>query len=299
MFTQCPHCDAVYPLDAKTIASARGQVRCGHCGGVFNSLERLTDQAPINPDSRLPVHQAADMPPVLARGRDDDNGNDDDDDNDDDVESLFSDRAIEFERANLSADDRGLLRVASERARFAERERAVVPRAVYSHSAASQKARERPPSRFWLLCGLLLLSLTLSAQLAFLYRKPLLKQPQISELLKRASAQAGMVLPPIDEPERIALLSRSVDKHPSEARALLVNLNLSNQADYAVRFPWIELKMSDLNGRAVAMRRFAPEEYLAEPARIKVGMAGGDLLAVSLELEDPGQDALAFEFAFR
>ena len=187
----------------------------------------------------------------------------------------------------------------TERARFAERERAVVPRAVYGYSAASQKARERPPSRFWLLCGLLLLSLTLSAQLAFLYRKPLLKQPQISELLKRASAQTGMVLPPIDEPERIALLSRSVDKHPSEARALLVNLNLSNQADYAVRFPWIELKMSDLNGRAVAMRRFAPEEYLAEPARIKVGMAGGDLLAVSLELEDPGQDALAFEFAFR
>lgn len=287
MFTQCQHCGAVYPVDAKTIAQARGQVRCGHCGGVFNALERLTDQAPINPDSRLPVHIAADMPPVLAHA------------GESEPDADFRDDEVEYERAHLSIDDQKLLRAASERARFAERERAVVPKAAYSYSGAAQKAVEPKPGRFWSMFALILLSLTLLAQLALVYRKPLLEDARVVSLVNRLSARAGVRLPPIDAPERIVLLSRSVDKHPSEARALLVNLNLNNQAEFPVRYPWIELKLSDLNGRAVAMRRFAPAEYLAEPARMVQGMAAGDLLAVSLELEDPGQDALAFEFAFR
>ena len=301
MFTQCPHCGAVYPIDAKTIAKARGQVRCGHCGGVFSALERLTDQAPINPDSRLPVHIAADLPPVLAtnhRARPDRDDDDDDSDSDDDVADPARDE-IEFGRIHLSADDQKLLRVASERARFAERERAVVPKAVHSYGGASQKAMAPRGGRFWLWATLLFLSVTLLAELAWVYRKPLLAQPKFSAALSALSARTGITIPPINEPERVVLLSRSVDKHPSETRALLVNLNLNNQADYAVRFPWIELRLSDLNGRPVAMRRFAPSEYLAEPARIAAGMAPGELLAVSLELEDPGQDALAFDFAFR
>jgi predicted Zn finger-like uncharacterized protein len=291
MFTQCQHCGAVYPVDAKTIAQARGQVRCGHCGGVFNALERLTDQAPINPDSRLPVHVAADMPPVLARAGEPESSAD--------LDGDYSDDEVEYERAHLTADDQKLLRAASERARFAERERAVVPKVAYSYSGAAQKAVEPKRGRFWSLCALVLLTLTLLAQLAMVYRKPLLEAPQVAATVNALSARAGVPLPPIAAPEHIVLLSRSVDKHPSEARALLVNLNLNNQAEFPVRYPWIELKLSDLNGRAVAMRRFAPEEYLAEPARMVQGMAAGDLLAVSLELEDPGQDALAFEFAFR
>jgi predicted Zn finger-like uncharacterized protein len=290
MYTQCSHCGAMYPVDARTLAQARGQVRCGHCGSVFNALERLTDAAPINPDARVPTHRPADLPPVLNRAPRLSDADDPDIDED-----------IEAGRAEVSADAAVLLKLASERARFSERERAALPpRPTGSaYLGAAQKAVEPKPSRLLATLFALLLALLLALQVAYLYRREWLGEPRLAALVNRALNAVGFTLPPLDEPGSVVLMSRSVDKHPSEPRALLVNLNLSNQAPYPVRYPWIELKMSNLNGQPVAMRRFAPVDYLAEPERFREGLAAGAVLAVTLELEDPGQDALAFEFGFR
>ncbi len=46
MYTQCAHCKTLFRITAEQLKAARGRVRCGHCGEVFNALESLIEQLP-------------------------------------------------------------------------------------------------------------------------------------------------------------------------------------------------------------------------------------------------------------
>jgi predicted Zn finger-like uncharacterized protein len=44
VFTQCPQCETVFRISADVLGAAGGQVRCGRCGEVFDSLKRLAEE---------------------------------------------------------------------------------------------------------------------------------------------------------------------------------------------------------------------------------------------------------------
>jgi len=46
MFTRCPQCKTVHPLNAAMVAHARGLVQCGQCGRAFSALSFLFDEWP-------------------------------------------------------------------------------------------------------------------------------------------------------------------------------------------------------------------------------------------------------------
>jgi predicted Zn finger-like uncharacterized protein len=46
MFTRCPACHTVHPLNAALLARANGQYRCGKCHQLNNALEALFDEWP-------------------------------------------------------------------------------------------------------------------------------------------------------------------------------------------------------------------------------------------------------------
>jgi len=62
MYTRCPACQAVYELQARTLAEAAGVVRCGNCGKTFNSLSQLFDS---HPDDASEPLRGGGMPPML------------------------------------------------------------------------------------------------------------------------------------------------------------------------------------------------------------------------------------------
>jgi predicted Zn finger-like uncharacterized protein len=104
-------------------------------------------------------------------------------------------------------------------------------------------------------------------------------------------------LPAYADPERIALLNRDVSPHPSVADALLITASFRNDAVWPQAWPVLELSMADLDGRLVALRRFSPVDYLGQPPERPV-LAPGESVLVELEVVDPGNQAIAFEFAF-
>ena len=53
MYTQCPECLTIYPLEAGALAQAHGHVRCGHCTMVFDALPSLVEVLPPDPVSGL------------------------------------------------------------------------------------------------------------------------------------------------------------------------------------------------------------------------------------------------------
>ena len=82
------------------------------------------------------------------------------------------------------------------------------------------------------------------------------------------------------------------------AGALLINATLVNRAAFPQPYPILQVKFSNSSGTPVAARRFSPVEYLGDQVDIKAGMPVNTALQVMLEIEDPGQDAVSFQFDF-
>jgi predicted Zn finger-like uncharacterized protein len=59
VFTRCPACHTVHPLNAELLARGGGKFRCGKCGKVSNALEALFDQWP---DASQQGPQAGELP---------------------------------------------------------------------------------------------------------------------------------------------------------------------------------------------------------------------------------------------
>ena len=58
------------------------------------------------------------------------------------------------------------------------------------------------------------------------------------------------------------------------------------------------ITLSNEHGQHVAMRRLQPREYLDDDAILRHGLAPGANAVLLLEVEDPGDKAVAFEFEF-
>jgi hypothetical protein len=79
---------------------------------------------------------------------------------------------------------------------------------------------------------------------------------------------------------------------------LIISASMINQAPFGQPYPTVEITLSDVNERRIALRRFAPEEYLSDLRALAAGLPAGGSASLSLEVEDPGKDAVAFEFRF-
>jgi hypothetical protein len=136
-----------------------------------------------------------------------------------------------------------------------------------------------------------LLLLGLAAQWLYFRRDQLLRHPFARPYMLAIAARLGVPTPPLVEPRQVRKLSDNAEPHPSVADALLVTLNMSNQAFYPIRMPAIELKLFDQDGRLIGMRQFAPDEYLDEPGSYASGMPPGEVVPVALEIAQVGKSA--------
>ena len=115
--------------------------------------------------------------------------------------------------------------------------------------------------------------------------------------MEAACARLGCTLPAWREPSAFVVLSREIQPHPSHPQALLVTASFRNDAAWAQDWPLLELALTDLDGGRIGLRRFQSVEYLGgTPSR--ASLAPGQSATVALEILDPGNRAVAFEFDF-
>ncbi len=65
MYTRCPQCHTVHPLNAALISHARGLVQCGQCNRAFSALSFLYDEWPSG-QPNAPAKGTDMGPPVLS-----------------------------------------------------------------------------------------------------------------------------------------------------------------------------------------------------------------------------------------
>ncbi len=158
-----------------------------------------------------------------------------------------------------------------------------------------RRAAAAKSGRWWAATALL--GVLLSGQIVLAQRAELAQDPTLRPWLQRLCAALACDIPAYAEPARISLLSRDVSPHPSVSDALLISASFRNDAVWPQAWPVLEISMSDLDGRLVALRRFGAVDYLGQPPERAV-LAPGESVLVELEVVDPGNQAIAFEFSF-
>ncbi|MBN1377766.1 MAG: zinc-ribbon and DUF3426 domain-containing protein [Gammaproteobacteria bacterium] len=143
-----------------------------------------------------------------------------------------------------------------------------------------------------------LASMALLLQLAYLQRDWLAKQAHIGPYIETVCQQLSWcTLQPERDLNQLQLVSRNVYSHPNIKNALMINAVITNTASFPQPYPTLLVSMSNVRGQIVAQRYFKSSEYLQLNADQSL-MEPGKAIPVSVEVLDPGQDALAFELDF-
>ena len=86
-----------------------------------------------------------------------------------------------------------------------------------------------------------------------------------------------------------------IRSHPDEQEALLVDVLLLNSGPFRQAFPGLRLQFYDVRGEVVASRVFRASEYLRGEMRGLKLIPAETEVRLSLELVDPGNDALGYQ----
>ncbi|MGH8123491.1 MAG: zinc-ribbon and DUF3426 domain-containing protein [Rudaea sp.] len=261
MYTQCPECLTIYKISPQLLVQGRGSVSCGHCTAVFDALRTLTGHQPNEAVGQLAVQvTSAELP------------------------RLSTPMLRPQLQGDLLGDDTSVMALAP-------------PDAPAPEFARARKIKSGPPAWPW-FSAIAVLVILLLAQIAYAERHELLRSASARPWLERVCAGLGCRLPLAHDPEALSLLSRDVRQHPSVANALIISAMLRNDARVVQAFPIVEITLADLDERRIAMRRFAPTEYVGDTRTIASGLPPGATSALVFEVADPGKNAVAFEFKF-
>lgn len=312
MQTHCPHCDTRFRVTEAQINTADGFVRCGICKEVFNAFEvasqhnyqeSLLDEN--RPEISLEKHS-----PTLDNSADIEAGAEETDTDD----NLTTDIINEANQLHeIRSDDKPInieITSATEESGkdvsdlFDETINKSLPHVVpdqfrdtYSYSSKSVIS-----TLLWSI-GILFLTTTLCIEYLWFNRDQFSHIAEFKSLISAACKQFECTDITLRDPAKLELITRNVYSHPNEKDALIVDVTMKNNAEFAQPYPVLQIDFSDIRGGTVAARRFLPNDYLpvkgtetsSEQPRL---LQPDSSTSVTLEIQDPGKQAMTYEFNF-
>jgi len=276
MQTQCPHCDTKFRVTDTQIQAADGFVRCGVCSEVFDTTE-TTESSSQETFSTDEPHSSHDY--FISNNTTNkvaDKTTDETTSNQNQTPEVDKDVFDLFDEEN----DDSLQHIVPEKYRD-----------TYSsppHSLSS--------TILWSL-GILVLSITLVLEYIWFNRDQFMPIPELQATFKQVCKRVDCGSSSIRAPEQIELITRNVYSHPREKGALLIDVTMKNNARFAQAYPVMQIEFSNIRGGTVAARRFFPEEYNPLVAHNKL-LEPDIHTSITLEIQDPGKQAMTYEFNF-
>jgi len=161
------------------------------------------------------------------------------------------------------------------------------------------KRRKKPDSNRFLLIALVSLSCLLAAQIFYKQKDWLADQPLTSGMTRIFCE----IIPNCEVEKRrditkIEMLNKNIYSHPNQIGSLVVSASLENQAKFDQPFPLIEISLLDAQSHIIALRRFPPKDYLGNKFQKGLLMVRNNPIDFKLNIADPGDDAIRFQFKF-
>lgn len=275
----CPGCGTQFRVTQAHLAPAKGLVRCGACLTVFRAEDVRVDAAP------QPVAETGEdrerQRPHASRHR-----------------SVLAREHAAMPGPRLREQDAALAELPEDDQRAPPRlEEITLPAEAERVEAAleqQRRAQVRRPGARWLVCAGLLV-LVAAAEVLWLRFDALAEAPATRPLALRLCEVVGCALPSRRDVDAIRSRRLVVRSHPGRPDGLRVDAVIVNRAPWPQAFPDVELRFSDMEGRLLAARRFAPGEYLAGELAGRREMPMAAPVQISFELLDPGPDAVNYE----
>ncbi len=176
-----------------------------------------------------------------------------------------------------------------------------LPTAAVAAPAFARRGLSRPrlraSGRQWvLLIGLVGL---LGLQIVIADRAHLAGDARWRPLVTAACAVMRCTLPAWREPATLTLLNRDVRPLPGLAGVLQIQASFRNDARWAQAWPWLQLSLSDADGRVIGTRVLSPQEYLGQAPAEHDTLAPGQAVQVAFRVREPAASTAAFSFDFR
>ncbi len=166
------------------------------------------------------------------------------------------------------------------------------------HPGHGQDAHHHPLSLTLWSAGSIVLMVIFLLQTVYFKHNDLARAPSLRPWIETFCGYMSCDFNLPTDVRQLELVSHDIRSHPKVKSALLVTTTIINNAGFTQPYPGLQITFSDLNGQRVAMRRFAPREYLAPGIKQDAGMPPNTPVQVELEMMDPGSNAVNFEFDF-
>ncbi|MDH3280221.1 MAG: DUF3426 domain-containing protein, partial [Gammaproteobacteria bacterium] len=131
-----------------------------------------------------------------------------------------------------------------------------------------------------------------------LYLNDLAQVASLRPALHNVCLVFACAVPERRAPKKIDLVGTSVATHPGIPGALRVNVNVINRADFSQGYPYVEVTLTDQNGRIVGRENYAPEQYqefhITELAQV-ADLQPNVVQTLTLDLATPPNDAVGYE----
>ena len=145
----------------------------------------------------------------------------------------------------------------------------------------------------------LMACITLVAQYIWFNKDELSLNQAYRPYFKILCKQFNCTLPPVVNISEIQSSQLLVRIHPDIPEMMIVDAVIVNNADHPQPWPKLSLAFTNLHDQPVASRTFRPSEYLGGELAGSREMPANQAIRLSLELLDPGPDAVNYRLTFK
>ncbi len=300
MQTRCPHCETQFRVTEEQCQIADGIVRCGVCNETFNALDESPDittaevdkiSQPASPETTAePAQDQPQSPSEPPGGTITADYAVTDDTSSDAQPSWMMDEKSRSADTTTTGDDFDLFQTTPETDTTASN--TVVPQEF-----VQQRSTSLLGSILWSI-AIVFLALTLILEYVWFNRNQFAQIPQAKPWIEQICKLVDCNQAALRDPSQIELLSRNIYSHPNHEGALIVAVTLVNHASHAQPYPLMQIDFSDVRGKVIAARRFTAETYL-QTDQAQLRLLPPDLpTSFTMEIVDPGKQAMTYEFNF-
>lgn len=279
MITQCPACSTSFRVTPPQLQAQHGMVRCGRCAHVFDgfaTLATLSDHLP--PDTAVQPSIADRKPEAAAHS---------------------SEATVAPVRVEVAPEPEFVILPASPQPEFPARslsqQMAFPP--PQTAPAAAGIADERLPQRRggWGL-GIVLLSLALTAQGAYLFRGDI--AASVPEARPYLDKMCQLLICTVALPQRPRLISIEASDmqatDPVNRGRIALTATLRNHASTELGYPALDVVLTDTKDHTVARRVFLPAEYRAAGKDANAGIPPNAEVTIRLDIDSGDLGAAGF-----
>jgi predicted Zn finger-like uncharacterized protein len=273
--TRCPSCATVYQLTELHLHAAKGWLRCGACGHVFDSTGLVLDWSPASAgahvSAEIPESHASESPPQSVSEALP-------------LADLVPDPADRISLDHLlTKEDRSL----PATIRPAQAELVAFEDALSSFKAeplnsdalpSSPKVSKVLPFKAWLApYGVLILALLLVIQLAYVQRDAIVASwPDSESMIRQVCQSVGCQLSPLRDPEGMVIDSSSLVQRSEDH---VLSWSVRNTSQRVLGMTALELSLMDQQGKLVLRTVLLPVQWGA-PQTLSPGQSWSGSLKV-------------------